>query len=249
MKNLFEAETVEEVKERMAQLRPDSERLWGKMNPAQTLAHCSAAMEMAVGERTPRRILIGRLLGRFAKKSMIVNEKPMPHNVGTDKSLVVSDADHGAGVGWKLNTSENGLVVNGNQVTIYGLFVEHHQQFQVLWKGNGGRTYFYQSEIPYDPPNQASYTSTPGVNGWASYKVADGVTTHEAWGLGVYSVFIYPGVGLTRAIETPKSPEVRFHDMITVALGDHGVINHVIDDTGEAAVIHPRVTPKVTDFP
>ena len=91
MKNLFEAATVEEVKERMAQRRPDSERLWGKMNPAQTLAHCSAAMEMAVGERTPPRILIGRLLGRFAKKSMIVNEKPMPRNVGTDKSLVVSD--------------------------------------------------------------------------------------------------------------------------------------------------------------
>src|ERR1700688_2593380 len=74
-------------------------------------------------------------------------------------------ADHGAGVGWELNISENGLVVNGNQVTIYGLFVEHHQQFQVLWKGNGGRTYFYQSEIPYDPPNQASYTSSPGVDG------------------------------------------------------------------------------------
>jgi hypothetical protein len=91
VKNLFEAETVEEVKERMAHLRPDSERVWGKMNPAQTLAHCSAAMEMAVGERSPRRILIGRLLGRFAKKSMIVNEKPMPRNVGTDKSLVVSD--------------------------------------------------------------------------------------------------------------------------------------------------------------
>ena len=91
MKNLFEAAVVEEVKERMALLRPDSERQWGKMNPAQTLAHCSAAMEMAVGERTPPRILIGRMLGRFAKKSMIVNEKPMPRNVGTDKSLVVSD--------------------------------------------------------------------------------------------------------------------------------------------------------------
>ena len=91
MKNLFEAETVEEVKERMAHLRPDSERVWGKMNPAQTLAHCSAAMEMAVGERSPRRILIGRLLGRFAKKSMIIDEKPMPRNVGTEKSLVVSD--------------------------------------------------------------------------------------------------------------------------------------------------------------
>jgi Protein of unknown function (DUF1569) len=91
MKNLFEAAAVEEAKERMALLRPDSERLWGKMNPAQTLAHCSAAMEMAVGERTPPRILIGRLLGRFAKKSMILNEKPMRRNVGTDKSLVVSD--------------------------------------------------------------------------------------------------------------------------------------------------------------
>ena len=91
MKNLFEAATVEEVKERVARLRPDSDRLWGKMNPAQALAHCSAAMEMAVGEKLPRRILIGRLLGRLAKKSMIMKEKPMPRNVGTDKSLVVSD--------------------------------------------------------------------------------------------------------------------------------------------------------------
>jgi Protein of unknown function (DUF1569) len=91
MKNLFEAATVEEVKGRLAQLRPDSERVWGKMNPAQALAHCSAAMEMAMGAKKPPRIFIGRLLGRFAKKSMIAKEKPMPRNVGTDKSLVVSD--------------------------------------------------------------------------------------------------------------------------------------------------------------
>jgi hypothetical protein len=158
-------------------------------------------------------------------------------------------ADHGSGVGWELNTSENGLVVNGNEVTIYGLFVEHQRQFQVLWKGNGGRTYFYQSEIPYDPPDQASYRSAPGVNGWASYKVADGVTGHEAWGLGVYSVFQHPDVLLTRAIETPKRSTVRFHDMITVALGDNGGISHVIDDSGETTSMHPRVTPKVTNFP
>ena len=67
MKNLFEAATAEEVKRRMAQLRPDSERLWGKMNPAQALAHCSAAMEMAVGEKFPPRILIGRLLGGWRR--------------------------------------------------------------------------------------------------------------------------------------------------------------------------------------
>lgn len=158
-------------------------------------------------------------------------------------------ADHGAGVGWTLNTSATGLEVNGDNVTVYGLFVEHHQQFQVLWNGNGGRAYFYQSEIPYDPPNQTSYRSAPGTDGWASYKVADQVTRHEAWGLGIYSVFQHSGIFLTRAIEIPKRPNVRFHHMITVALGNHGGIRHVIDNTGESTALQPRVTPKVANYP
>jgi hypothetical protein len=159
-------------------------------------------------------------------------------------------ADHGAEVGWTKNLSANGLVVNGNNVTIYGLFVEHHQQFQVLWNGNRGRTYFYQSEIPYDPPDQASYTSATGTNGWASYKVADNVPEHEAWGLGVYSVFRHPDVVLSRAIEVPQKPGVRFHHMITVALDDKGEISNVIDDKGGPTSLAPRrVTPKVAEFP
>jgi hypothetical protein len=158
-------------------------------------------------------------------------------------------ADHGAGVGWNSNTSANGLVVNGDRVTAYGLFVEHHQHFQVLWSGNEGRTYFYQSEIPYDPPDQASYSSAKGVNGWASYKVADNVTSHEAWGLGIYSVFLRPAVNLTRAIEVPHAANIRFHHMITVALGDRGEISNVIDDLGGPTRMRPRVTPKVAEFP
>jgi hypothetical protein len=54
---------------------------------------------------------------------------------------------------------------------------------------------------------------------------------------------------LTRAIEVPKTPDVQFHHMITVALGDLGEISHVINDSGEATSIHPRVTPKVTLYP
>jgi hypothetical protein len=158
-------------------------------------------------------------------------------------------ADHGAGVGWESNTGANGMVVAGNNVTAYGLFVEHYQEYQVLWKGNGGRTYFYQSEIPYDPPTQAKYTSGPNVNGWASYKVAENVTSHEAWGLGMYSVFRHPDVVLTRAIEVPKTPGVLFHHMITVALGNLGSIDNVINDTGGATQMKPRVTPKVTNYP
>src|ERR1700687_4479585 len=91
VKNLFEAAAVVEVKERMAQLRPDSERLWGKMNPAQAQAHCSAAMDMAMGKMSPPRILIGRLLGPLAKKSIIVNGTPMRRNSMTDKSVLVTD--------------------------------------------------------------------------------------------------------------------------------------------------------------
>jgi hypothetical protein len=158
-------------------------------------------------------------------------------------------ADHGAGVGWDKNPSANGLVVNGDDVTAYGLFAEHHQEFQVLWNGNGGRTYFYQSEIPYDPPDQASYTSAKGVDGWASYKVADAVTRHEAWGLGIYSVFRQSNVNLSRAIEVPEKPGVRFHHIITVALGDKGAIENVIDKVGGSTSIQPRVTPKVAEFP
>src|SRR5260370_292753 len=88
MKNLFEAATVEEVKRRMADLTPESERLWGKMNAAQALAHCSAAMEMAMGKTRPPRILIGRLLGRLAKKSVIVNGTPMGRNAMAEKGCL-----------------------------------------------------------------------------------------------------------------------------------------------------------------
>src|SRR3984893_3946311 len=91
MKNLFEAATLEEVKERMEQLRPDSERLWGKMNSAQALAHCSAVIEMAVGEICPPRILMGRLLGPLAKKSLMGNGTPRRRNGIAAKSVVVTE--------------------------------------------------------------------------------------------------------------------------------------------------------------
>jgi hypothetical protein len=159
-------------------------------------------------------------------------------------------ADHGSGVGWGVNTAQNGMVVNGANVTIYGLFVEHFQQYQVVWNGNGGRVFFYQSEIPYDPPDQNSWRSGAGVNGWASYKVADSVTSHEAWGMGIYSVFTNPNVFLSRAIEVPQRTGVRFHHMTTVNLTVNGGISRVINNTGDATAPGIAInTPRVTDFP
>lgn len=186
----------------------------------------------------------GAAVGK-AKVSLAVNSS----DVIIDHTWVWR-ADHGNGVGWTSNTGANGVVVAGNDVTAYGLFVEHYQQYQVLWKGNGGRTFFYQSEIPYDVPDQAGWRSASNVDGFASYKVADNVTSHEAHGLGVYSVFRHPDVKLTRAIEVPKTPGVRFEHMITVALDNLGSIDNVINDAGGPTSVAPhRVTPKVTSYP
>lgn len=145
-------------------------------------------------------------------------------------------ADHGSGSGWATNPSANGLVVNGNNVTIYGLFVEHHQQYQTLWNGDGGRVYFYQCEIPYDPPSQAAYSAGPGMNGWAAYKVADKVNTHEAVAMGVYSVFRVKGVILDRAYEAPDKPGIKFHNMLTLCINGQGEISNVINNDSHKTV-------------
>ncbi|KDN20382.1 chitobiase/beta-hexosaminidase C-terminal domain-containing protein [Amycolatopsis rifamycinica] len=144
-------------------------------------------------------------------------------------------ADHGnAGTyGWTTNTADTGLVVNGANVLATGLFVEHYQKYQVIWNGQGGRTIFFQNEMPYDVPNQASWNAPSGVAGYAAYKVGANVTTHEAWGLGSYCFFdTNPAVSSYHAFEVPNTSGVRFHSLLTVSLNYRGTITHVINDTG-----------------
>ncbi|GAA1000957.1 RICIN domain-containing protein [Acrocarpospora macrocephala] len=168
----------------------------------------------------------GAAVGK-ATQSLVVNS----HNVIGDHTWIWR-GDHGSGIGWNSNTAANGLTVNGNDVTMYGLFVEHYQQYQTVWNGNGGRTYFYQNEMPYDPPNQAAWMNG-STQGYAAYKVANTVTTHEAWGLGSYCYFnVNPGVIAARAFEVPNTPGVRFHNMVTVSLGGVGTIRNIINTTG-----------------
>jgi hypothetical protein len=91
MKNLFEKPRLEEIKSRLAQLKPDSQRQWGTMGLGQTLAHCTAGIQMAVGELpSSPRLLIGRLLGPIAKRSMLVKGQPMRRNSKTDKTVLVT---------------------------------------------------------------------------------------------------------------------------------------------------------------
>jgi hypothetical protein len=141
-------------------------------------------------------------------------------------------ADHGSGVGWTENTARTGVVVNGDDVTATGLFVEHYQGYDVVWNGQGGETVMFQNEMPYDPPDQASWQHD-GVLGFAAYKVADGVTSHEGYGLGSY-IFtnVNPSLHASHAFEVPDTPGVRLHDVLTVSLNHAGTIDHVVNDTG-----------------
>ncbi len=147
-------------------------------------------------------------------------------------------ADHGVAgsFGWTVNTADTGVVVNGDNVTATGLFVEHYQKYNVIWNGERGRTVFFQNELPYDAPNQAAWQHD-GVNGYAAYKVVDTVKTHEAWGLGSY-IFtnVDPTLHATQSFEVPNTPGVLMHDLTTVALNKNaGTIDHVINRQGPAA--------------
>jgi len=158
-------------------------------------------------------------------------------------------ADHGAGSAWNENKSTNGLIVNGANVIYYGLFVEHFQEAQTLWNGENGRTYFYQCEMPYDPPTQTAWEHG-SVKGWPGYKVADSVQNHEAWGLGIYCNLQQSEVYADSAVEAPKTPGVKFHHVLAYYLsGAHASgINHVVNDTGDAATEKAR-SQMVMDYP
>lgn len=163
------------------------------------------------------------------------------HHVICDH-LWIWRADHGdkaAGrvhVGWAESPGARGLVVNGDDVCACGLFVEHFQQHQLVWNGERGRTLFYQSELPYDPPSQAAWRADAG-KGWASYKVAETVREHDATGLGIYANFTAdPAIVLASAIEAPRQPGVRFTSITTISLGGgKGTIAHLVNDAGGTA--------------
>jgi hypothetical protein len=163
-------------------------------------------------------------------------------------------ADHGTGVGWTQNTADTGVVVNGDDVTATGLFVEHYQKFEVVWNGENGTVDFFQNEMPYDVPDQASWMSAPGTDGYAAVKVAPTVRRFTAYGMGSYSFFNQgKDIFADRAFEVPTTPGVSLHDLLTIfldATNGRGGIRHVVNDTGGSSTIaNPDVAVTVVSYP
>ncbi len=185
-----------------------------------------------------------------ATTSLVVNS----NNVILD-DIWAWRADHGNGVGWTSNTADTGVIVNGDNVTAYGLFVEHYQKYEVIWNGNRGTDVFFQNEMPYDPPSQAAWMEAPGVDGWAAFKVGDGVTSFTGYGMGSYS-FFNQGVNIfaAHAFEVPGSlPASSLNDLLTIFLdathGSGGIL-HVVNNTGGSSTIANPDTPvTVVSYP
>jgi hypothetical protein len=165
-------------------------------------------------------------------------------------------ADHGVpgSVGWTVNTADTGLVVNGDDVTATGLFVEHFQKDEVVWNGERGRVLFFQNEMPYDPPSQAAWMDGT-TKGYAALKVADRVRDFRGWGMGSYS-FFNQGVDIyaDRAFAVPTTlPAGSLRDLLTIFLdpvnGSGGILHVVNDAGGSSTIANPDVVVPVVSYP
>jgi F5/8 type C domain len=145
-------------------------------------------------------------------------------------------ADHGSGAGsWTSDQGNTGLIVNGSNVTAYGLAVEHYQQDEVIWNGQGGEVIFFQNENPYEVPSQSAWMSSSTQDGYPAFFVPTSVTSFQGYGMGSYS-FFNQGVAIENAMafQAPHASGVQFHDLLTVFLNGSGGIQSVINGTGAA---------------
>jgi hypothetical protein len=143
-------------------------------------------------------------------------------------------ADHGNAVGWTVNTADTGVAVTGDNVTAYGLFVEHYQKNEVVWSGQGGTDIFFQNELPYDPPSQSAWMASPTQDGYPSFLVTRNVKSFQGYGMGSYIVFIQTSATLfdDEAFQAAKTPGVQFHDLLVVYLGGSGGDKSIINGVG-----------------
>lgn len=164
-------------------------------------------------------------------------------------------ADHGNGVGWTVNPADTGVIVNGDDVTAYGLFVEHYQKYNAIWNGNDGRVVFFQNEMPYDPPSQAAWMAAPGVYGWAALKLTDRVRRFQGYGMGSYS-FFNQGLDIyaSNAFEVPATlAPGSLNNLLTIFLdpgtGRGGILNVINGTGGPSTIANPDVPVTVLSYP
>ncbi len=89
MKTCFDPAAQQELLQRLENLTPDAKPIWGRMNSAQMLTHCTRGMKVPLGELSLKRTWL-RFIGRMVKKSLL-GERPFSRNSPTAPEFVVSD--------------------------------------------------------------------------------------------------------------------------------------------------------------
>lgn len=126
---------------------------------------------------------------------------------------------------------DTGIYVSGNDVTIYGLAVEHTSKHQTIWKGENGAVFFYQCEFPYDVDEDF------GENGYLGYLIDDSVKAHSLYSPGVYSNFRNAVVKVETAIAHPESNDILVVNPFTVHLDNNGLIGSIVNGKGAPAAM------------
>ncbi len=92
VKNLFDSSLVSDTKQRIMKLQNHSQRLWGTMTVAETLAHCTSGLAMAMGVIKPKRAPFpANVMGLLIKPLVFGNDKPMRRNSPSSPELFSAD--------------------------------------------------------------------------------------------------------------------------------------------------------------
>jgi hypothetical protein len=89
MQNIFLKEDCNQFINRIDQLKPETQPLWGKMSVDQMLAHCNVTYEMVYDNIHPRPNVLIKLLLKFLAKNKVVSETPYPRNLSTASQFII----------------------------------------------------------------------------------------------------------------------------------------------------------------
>ncbi len=89
--NIFTQEVSTEICDRIEKLTPETQALWGTMNVAQMLAHCSVTYEYLYTDLHPKKKGLMKLVLKLLVKGTVVNEKPYKKNNPTAPEFKIVD--------------------------------------------------------------------------------------------------------------------------------------------------------------
>ncbi|HKC18063.1 MAG TPA: hypothetical protein VKE27_00390, partial [Candidatus Dormibacteraeota bacterium] len=167
-------------------------------------------------------------------------------------------ADHNlqGTAGWTYNRGDTGVVVTGDNVTAYGLFVEHYQKSEVVWSGQNGTDIFFQNELPYDPPSQTEWEVSPSQLGYPAFLVTPNVTSFHSYGMGSYVVFISTPAAAganslfdTEPFQVPTTAGVVLTNTFTVWIAGNGGDQSIVDGVGGPDTSTTPGTVEPVDLP